>query len=84
MSELSRRDKAQIAYMAEEELVSLHPSLGAYIREKFRLCGGNKDLIESCRALSKSGEFHGEGASATIIHKLWGELRKTYILRVVR
>jgi hypothetical protein len=84
MSELSRRDKAQIAYMTEERLVSLHPSLGAYIREKFRLCAGNKDLIESCRAFSKSGELHGGGASATIIHKLWEELRKSYILRLVR
>ena len=85
---LSFKDKAKIAKMEENQLSSLHITLGEYIRDQFGLWTGNKGLMESCRFVSKKYDIHynlSEGdASALIIRELWRELRKTHTLRVVK
>jgi len=85
---LSFKDKAKIAKMEENQLSSLHITLGEYIRDQFGLWTGNKELMESCRFVSKKYDIHydlSEGdASALIIRELWRELRETHSLRVVK
>lgn len=81
---LSLRDKASIANMAEQELSSLHNSLGNYIRNNYDLLGGNNELLSSCQFLLKKEVVHEDEASAFIIRKLWEALRKTHRLKVVK
>jgi hypothetical protein len=83
LSKLTLKDKMVIAKMTEDDLIGLHPTLGAYIRERFGLWSGNKWLIRSC--LLESGEEMSEDqASAVIIHELWNRLTGTHKIRLVR
>ena len=70
--------------MDEEDLVDLHFSLGAYIRNEFGLWSGNGQLIEDCRRVSMDQYLHPDQASSVIIRELWKQLRKTHQLRVVK
>jgi Circularly permutated YpsA SLOG family/Domain of unknown function (DUF6794) len=83
LSKLTLKDKTLIAKMGEDELTGLHPTLGAYIRERFGLWSGNKPLIESC--LLESGEEISEDqASAVITRELWRRLKGTHKIRLVK
>ncbi len=84
ISELSLKDKTIIANMREKDLVSLHLSLGEYIRNKFELLAGNGELMKSCRSVSGKDDLNEDDASAIIIKKLREKLRETHILRVVK
>jgi len=83
ISELSFKDKASIAKMNEEDLDSLQPTMGRYIRDQFRLWSGNLPLMESCRSLSGEAELSEDDASAVVIRELWKELQESHQLRVV-
>jgi hypothetical protein len=83
VSGLSLKDKTEIAYMREEDLVFIYPSLGEFIRDKYGLPDGNRVLMASCRSLSKIKELKDEQAFAVIIHELWEKLRKSHVLRTV-
>lgn len=83
MSGLSLKDKTKIAYMKGEDLVSTYPSLGEYIQDRYGLPTKNKELMESCRTISKAKQLKNKQAFAIIIHELWETLRKTHTLRVV-
>jgi hypothetical protein len=83
ISGLSLKDKTNIAYMEGEDLVSIYSSLGEYIRDRYGLPTKNKELIESCRTVSKAKRLRNTQAFAVIIHELWEALRKTHTLRVV-
>jgi len=80
-SGLSSEDRATIAKMTEDELASLHNTIGEYIRDKFGLRTGNEHLIESCRFVSRKygicHELHGDDASLLIIRELWRDLQET-------
>jgi hypothetical protein len=67
---LSDNDKATISAMAESELVSLHMSLGAWIRNNFGLWSGNGPLLES------TGEPNADDASMVIVVAVWRRLRE--------
>ena len=67
---LSDTDKATISAMAESELVSLHMSLGAWIRNNLGLWSGNLPLLES------TGEPNADDASMVIIVAVWRRLRE--------
>jgi hypothetical protein len=83
LSKLSLKDKTLIAKMTEDELTGLHPTLGAYSRERFGLWSGNKPLMQSCRV--ESGEEISEDeASAAIIRALWKRLKGTHKIRLVK
>jgi len=84
VSDLSLKDKASIAKMNEEELISLQPTMGSYIRNAFRLWTGNRPLKESCFSVSGEEELNEEEAAAVIIRALWEYLRETYRIRVVK
>jgi len=83
-SELPLKDKIHIANMGEQDLASLHVSLGTYIREKFELWSGNAALMKSCRSISGEDELHEDDASSVIIEELWKKLRETHTLRAIK
>jgi hypothetical protein len=82
--ELALKDKVIIANMTCGELVNLNSNLGAYIRNAFRLWTGNRELMDSCRFVSKDKNLNADGASFAIINALWEKLRKTHKLKVVK
>jgi len=83
LSRLPLKDKTLIAKMSEDELTGLHPSLGAYIRERFGLWSGNKLLMQSCR-LQSGKRISEDEASAVIIRDLWKRLIATHKIRMVK
>ena len=83
ISKLTLKDKRLIAKMTEDELAGLHPTLGAYIRERFGLWSGNKLLMQSCRIESEE-KISEDEASAVITHELWKTLKGTHKIRLVK
>jgi len=84
ISELPLKGKTKIASRKEEDLVYLHLSLGEYIRSKFGLRSGNKELMESCCSVSGKKGLHEDEASDLIIKEFWKTLQETHVLRVVK
>lgn len=84
ISRLSLKDKATIANMTADELDTLQVTLGGYIRHFFQLWVGNKELMASCRFVSKGDVPNEDVASMVIIREMWEELRKTHKLKVVK
>jgi hypothetical protein len=78
---LTFREKTKIANMPEQKLGSLALSLGGYIRSEFRL-DSNDALMESCRRIYGHGNM--EDAILLIIERMWRQLQKANVLRVVR
>ena len=83
ISKLTLKDKTLIAKMSEDELIGLHPTLGAYIRERFGLWSGNQLLMESCRG-ECGEEISEDEASTVIICELWRRLKGIHKIRLVR
>jgi hypothetical protein len=83
ISKLSLKDKTLIAKISEDELTGLHPTLGAYIRERFGLWSGNKPLTQSYR-LHSSQNLDEDECSASIIKELWSKLKASHRLRAVK
>ena len=81
---ISLKHKAGLAKLSEDVLANLRLSLGIYIRDVFRLDTGNRDLLESCREISKDKYLHHSQAPAVIIKELWKRLCNTHKLRVVK
>ena len=79
----SLKFRANLSKMDEVELISLHFSLGAFIRNQFGLWSGNEDLLNDCRKVSGITFMNPDDAAAFIIGKLWERLSKTHKLRVV-
>jgi hypothetical protein len=84
LSQLPLKDRTEIASMDEEDLVDLHFSLGAYIRNEFGLWFGNRQLLDDCRTVSMDQYLHPDQASSVIIRELWKRLRKTHRLRAIK
>jgi hypothetical protein len=83
ISNLTLKDKTLIAKMSGEDLTGLHPTLGAYVRERFGLWSGNHLLMQSCRV--ESGKKISEDeASAIIIRELWKRLTGTHKIRLIK
>jgi hypothetical protein len=83
ISDMSLKDRAIIANMAEVELSLLHSNLGEYIRNEFGLWSGNQDLMISCCFFAKKEKVHQDEASSIIIKELWKRLKETHKLRIV-
>lgn len=84
VSKMALKDKTTIANMVFDELSSLMPTVGEYIREQFGLAGENGELVESCRFVAGKADLDADDAIMTIIAELWEELRETHKLRVVK
>jgi hypothetical protein len=76
--------KVDLSKMDEGELINLHFTFGAFIRNQFGLWSGNEDLLNDCRQMSGITFMHPDDAAAFIIGELWERLGKTHKLRVVK
>jgi hypothetical protein len=83
ISEIPLKDRIEMAKMEGPELVTLQPTLGRYIKNKYELWAENGKLMLSCRLRSGIADLHEDGAAALIIIELWKKLRETHSLRVV-
>lgn len=81
---LSLKDKATIANMVADELVSLQFTLGDYINSHFDLFTTNADLLKDCQQASGRWELAPQDAAAVIIRALWDRLRATCRIRIVK
>ncbi len=80
--QLPLKEKSYLANLDKKELVNLVPSLGEYIKKRFGLWTGNKDLAESCRFLSGDEDIDETRAILIIIEALWHHLKETHRLRI--
>jgi hypothetical protein len=84
ISGMSLKDRTMIARMEEEELDTLQPTLGHYIRDKFGLWSGNDALMDSCRSVWGENDMQKDDASAVIMRELWKKLRETHAMKAVK
>jgi hypothetical protein len=73
--ELPDWDKFGIKNTSEEDLATLHMTLGNYIRNEFGLWGNNKELLRDC--VSEGSKQNPDDASSVIIKSLWKSLQAT-------
>jgi hypothetical protein len=83
IDELPLKDKATIANMAENDLVTLQFTLGTYIGREFGIWSGNRKLLDSCSVIAHDVHLPPDFAPSVIIKELWQCLRETHTLRVV-
>jgi hypothetical protein len=76
--------RADLSKMDQGELVNLHFSVGAFIRNQFGLRNNNVDLLNDCREISGITFMNPDDAASFIIKELWKRLRETHKLRVVK
>ena len=78
------KDRVYMAHLKKGELKSLNLSLGIYIRNKLIKMYENRELLESCIAVSGKDNLNENTAALIIIEKLWEQLQETHQLRVVK
>jgi hypothetical protein len=83
VSDLPLKNRVYIANLAQEDLYLIHISLRSHIGQELGLWSGNKDLIESCRAMRGSSELRADQCPAVILEALWRRLQDTHTLRPV-
>ncbi len=81
---LTLKDKSKLARMGKRDLKTLDRTLGLYIADNFGLREDNDALISSCGFILGKGSIEEEEAVSLIIKKLWGKLKTSYGLRIVR
>ena len=81
---LSLKDKATIANMVSDELVSLQSTVGNYINANFDLFTSNRALLMDCQRTSDRAELAPEDSAAVIIRALWERLQATCRIRIVK
>jgi hypothetical protein len=84
IEDLDLRDRVTISNMDLDDLVNLHPHLHIYFKYAFGLWSGNKELIESCRAISKEPVCDENDATSVIMGILFKKLLETHKLRTVK
>jgi hypothetical protein len=80
LSDITLNNEIKILTMKEEDLMDLHFSLAANIRNQFHLWTGNEALMESCRSASGNPDLHVDDASMIIIKALWDKVKQSNIL----
>jgi hypothetical protein len=83
LERLPLKDKVRIANLTAEGLDGLRPSLGMYIRNRFKLWIGNPELLQSCRGVTGNDHLNVDDAVMVIIRELWQRLRDSHRLRAV-
>ena len=84
ISVVSLKDRTRIASMDEGDLIDLHFSLGAYVRNEFGLWLGNEDLLNDCRKCPASHSCTPMTQPLLSLGSCGKRLRKTHKLRVVK
>ncbi|MDL1981898.1 MAG: putative molybdenum carrier protein [Deltaproteobacteria bacterium] len=84
IEDLDLRDRVTISNMDLDDLFNLHPHLHVYFKYAFGLWSGNKELIESCRSISKEPVNDENDATSVILGVLFKKLLETHKLRTVK
>ena len=77
-------DKVKIANMNLNDLMDLPTHEHEYFKNALDLLSGNKDLLASCRSISKEHVYDEDGAIFVLMEALWKKLKQTYKLRIVK
>jgi len=72
-----------MAKQDESDLMLLHYTFGAFIRNQFGLWSDNVELLHDCQKVSGKTFMQPEESSSVIIKELWKRLRKTHKKRAV-
>jgi hypothetical protein len=83
MDELPLKYKVYIASLSREELTLIYSSFKSRIGQEYGLYSGNRKLIQSCQAVSGNDDLAPDQCITFIIEKLWKQLQKTHILRLL-
>ena len=83
MSEMKLQDLTKLAKMAESDLVTLHSTVGIWIRNNF-VYPRNDKLLQSCREVSRDKYLHFAQLHMVVIRELWKKLQETHKLKVVK
>jgi len=83
MSEMNLKDLTKLSKMTEGDLVTLHSTVGIWIRNNF-VYPRNDRLLQSCREVSKDNYLHFAQLHIVIIRELWKKLQETHKLKVVK
>jgi len=84
ISDMSLEERVRMANFDKEELRVINYSLSVFIRNQLFMKDLNRELFESCLAVSDNKNLNESTAALVIIEKLWETLRNTYKLRVVK
>jgi len=84
IEDLDLKDRMSIIKMNLDDMVNLHVRMHTYFKYAFGLWSGNKELIESCRAIAKEPIHNENDATAVVLGVLWKKLQETHKLRVVK
>lgn len=77
-------DKVKITNMKLNDLMNLPADEHAYFKYAFDLLSANKELLASCRSISKEHVYNENDAAFVILEALWKKLIQTHKLRVVK
>lgn len=83
MSEMNLKDLTTLAKIPEDDLVTLHFSVGMWIRNNFAYPRNDK-LLESCREVSGDKYLHWAQMHMVIVRELWKRLQGSYRIKVVK
>jgi len=84
IADMPLQDRVQMANLKEEELEVLNLSLGVYIIDRLVQKGVNKELHESCCAVSGNDNLSEKEGAFVIIDRLWKRLQETHRLKVIK
>ena len=84
VANMSLKDRATVANMHKSELMGLNATLGAYIRNQFKLWSENTSLLMDCRKRGRLPAMQPDEAVKLIIEELWNTLRQTHRIRVLK
>ena len=84
ITEMPLKDRVYMAHLKKEGLRSLNLSLGIYIRDTLIKMDVNRELLESCIAVSGKDNLNENTAAFIIIEKLWEKLQETHRMRVLK
>ena len=84
VADMPLREKVVVAKMAEDQLINLNFTVGAYIRNQFALWSGNMELFFDCVRCSGREIYNLDDAVSVIVRELWNRLRETHKLKVLK
>jgi len=83
ISDMNLRDRSMLANLSEEDLNTLHFTLGMYIEKQMEVWSVNESLESSCRQACREEGMDESNPAAVIITKIWKKLKGTHKLRIV-
>jgi len=84
ISNLDLKEKVNIASQNLDDLCNSNANSYGYFKNVLGLLSGNKELMASCRSISKKHVYNVDDAARVIIEALRNKVKQTHILRVVK